>query len=581
MKKIRGSVAWMLVLALLLCGCQTHVASDTTKNHDWMLVGDWTVKGETLKAPGTKNAAALRSAETLGDSWQVSVTVDAGKADCARILLGKDSENIQLAATVSFDGDKAQLSLCEWIYGKWKDLTVGETFPADPDQPMVLMAYRYDGSENIRIALEQNGERLSALKCEEVTARTLAMLTMAGVGADRVVSFSDFAVGVAVRPENPVEVLLKTIQPEDEGFYLALAEAAMEDMLSNFWQGDTETGRILPTSHGYATGTDYTCLWESAMLMFGIYDMWVLTGDEYYKDLLVAEANYIRENFDPQTLETAGGDQNWACDDCAWNAMLYLSLYTVTGDQWFVDRTIGLLDDVNARWYNAELGGMYYRDDVDFMSLYEVGVAVSWLKLWEITGQQRFYDLALRSYEGMHNRLGRDDGIYYTDASIEAPKGEKERIQEASSSSFLTGNMGMAALSAKFYRLTGDQKYLDRVYDINEGLLKYYDKNGVLLNDRDAWTNGVYAAFYASEVLSLPDTEEVRALVNNTALSIATNARTDEGYYGGSWSGPAEGSGSTWYSKGSIPQQSMTTATSVLMILAAAIYDAQIEYYAR
>ena len=214
--------------------------------------------------------------------------------------------------------------------------------------------------------------------------------------------------------------------------------------------------------------------------------------------------------------------------------------------------TVGLLDSVNQRWYDEELNGIYYKDGVDYMSLYEVGISWSWLQLWEITGEQRFYRLALRSYEGMHNRLGRDrnDGLYFVDVGKAPCTFVPAAINEAGSVSFLTGNMGMAALAARFYHITGEQKYLDRVYKTNDGILKYYNKNGILLNDRDAWTNGVYAAVYASWVLTLPDTEELQQLLKNTAFSIVTNARTEDGYYGGSWSGPAEGLDSAWYNGG-------------------------------
>lgn len=211
------------------------------------------------------------------------------------------------------------------------------------------------------------------------------------------------------------------------------------------------------------------------MLVFGLYDVWRLTGDEQYYELLTAEAKYFRESFTEEELEDAGWLINLWSDDCAWNALLYLSFYSVTGDEWFVDWAIGLLDRVNERWYDEELNDIRYRDGVDFMSSYEVGIAWSWLQLWEITGEQRFYDLALRSYEGMHDRLGWDNGLYAVEANAHFKIGEQSEICEAGSSSFLSGNLGMAALSAKFYRLTGEQEYLDRVYKTNEGLLQYYE----------------------------------------------------------------------------------------------------------
>ena len=69
--------------------------------------------------------------------------------------------------------------------------------------------------------------------------------------------------------------------------------------------------------------------------------------------------------------------------------------------------------------------------------------------------------------------------------------------------------------------------------------------------------------------------------IKTTALSILRNARTVDGYYGGSWSGPAEGKLSTWWLIESKPQQIMTSSSSVLMITAAALLEAGVTSYVR
>ena len=385
-------------------------------------------------------------------------------------------------------------------------------------------------------------------------------------------------------PDNAVQKLLKTTGRDDPDYFRRLAALAVEDVLQHFWTGDAETGHFVRTWNGFANDPSRDPRgsgWETGQLLFAVYDLWRATGDDGYLPYIKAEAAFYRENFTQKELTNAGGEFNWATDDCAWNAMQFLAFYTVTQDEWFLQCAIELLDNTRARWYDAGLGGMYYRDDADYMSLYETGCAISWYRIWELTGEQRFYDLALESYEGMHRRLLRDDGLYYCEANVYWPLGEKNTIMEARSSSFLTGNMGMAALAAKFYRQTGDETYLERVKATNEGLLEFYDNDGVLVNDRDAWTNGAFAAYYAADVLSLPETETQQALVRGTAESIMNRARTTNGYYGGSWSGPAEGGKSVWYAGGSVPQQSMTTATSVLMVVSAAVLEAQLEEYAR
>lgn len=385
-------------------------------------------------------------------------------------------------------------------------------------------------------------------------------------------------------PKDAVDELLATMDETDGNYYRKLSALAVNDVLAHFWTGDRETGHFARTWNGLIGDKSRDPRgsgWETAQLVYAVYDLWLATGDDSYRELIEAEAAFFRNNFTKEELANAGGEFNWATDDCAWNAMQFLAFHTVTGDDWFLQCAIELLDNTRARWYDEELNGMYYRDDADYMSLYEVGCAISWLRIWEITGEERFYQLAEQSYEGMHTRLIRDDGLYYCEANKHWPLGEKNTIFEGSSSSFLTGNMGMAALSAKFYKLTGDEKYLERVYATNAGILKRYNDDGVLLNDRDAWTNGAFAAYYAADVLSLPNTEEMQALLKATAVSIVKNARTTNGYYGGSWGGPAEGPTSKWYAKGSIPLQSMTTGTSVLMVVASAVLEARLDDYAR
>ena len=97
---------------------------------------------------------------------------------------------------------------------------------------------------------------------------------------------------------------------------------------------------------------------------------------------------------------------------------------------------------------------------------------------------------------------------------------------------------------------------------------------GVYFDDRDAWANGTFAGDWAEEVLSLPGIDgRHKELLLRTADSIYHKARTADGYYGGSWSGPADGPGSPWSMGGSRPQQIMTSGSSVNLIAAAALAE--------
>ena len=137
--------------------------------------------------------------------------------------------------------------------------------------------------------------------------------------------------------------------------------------------------------------------------------------------------------------------------------------------------------------------------------------------------------------------------------------------------------MGMGVVHARFYRTTGEEKYRQRAIRTAEALTKHLtNAEGVFINDRDAWVNGTFASDWAREVLSLPGVDrQHKAVLQKTADSIYTKARTADGYYGASWSGLAGGTDSAWFRIGSRPQQIMTSASSVDMIVGAAAGDWQ------
>ena len=387
-------------------------------------------------------------------------------------------------------------------------------------------------------------------------------------------------------PLTKIDILNSKIDANASDYYLQLAKFATDDVIANFW--DFEENHMKRYHSGVPVTRDVDsrgATWETAQCVYGIYDMWVVTGDEYYENLLSGEAKFFRDNFTAEELVIAGGNTNWATDDCFWNCMLYLIFYEVTGDKWFIDVTSGLLDSCNERWGDDVAGGgMWYSDDRTAKSLYEVGAAISWFRLWEITGEQRYYDLAYASYNWMYTCLGsnRDDGLYFCSANEYGPVGGASSIAEAGSASFLTANMGMAALAVMFYEATGEQQYLDRAYAVCDGLPLYYDDEGVLLDDRDAWTNGAFATYFASRVLTLPDVnEQTLALCKATATSVVYNDRTPDGYYGGTWKGPSEGSLSIWYCGGSVATQAATTGTAVSMVTSMAVYEAGIKNFVR
>ena len=225
-------------------------------------------------------------------------------------------------------------------------------------------------------------------------------------------------------------------------------------------------------------------------------------------------------------------------------------------------------------WLDDELGGgLWYDNERTRKSLYSAAIVASALSIAEVTEDAAMKDKALGCYRWMEAELLRPDGLYWTDRDRQGPVGraDPDRIGEASSVTFLAGNMGMGVLHARLYRLTGDKLFstvrsarptLSRKNSLSTAFTSMTATPGPTAN---------LPAIGRPTCFHCPASARHRELLFRTATSIDQKARTSQGYYGGSWSGPAEGPGSRWCTRGSRPQQITTSASSVNMIVAAAL----------
>jgi hypothetical protein len=105
------------------------------------------------------------------------------------------------------------------------------------------------------------------------------------------------------------------------------------------------------------------------------------------------------------------------------------------------------------------------------------------------------------------------------------------------------------------------------------------DHAGCFINDRDAFTNGIFASFWARRITGIAGTQHASlAVLRATAKAISVH-RTTDGYrpaYGTGGAGfyPADwDSGGVWEEKGSMANMMHVSGSSACFIVAAA-YDA-------
>lgn len=365
------------------------------------------------------------------------------------------------------------------------------------------------------------------------------------------------------------------------------ARRAYEDLLRNYWIGDNKTGHIIPTWTGIPVeevpdGDLRGGLWERGSMIIVMDNLYRATGDEDIRKRIVLEANRLKALFNVEELTAAGTHLHWACDDCGWHARLYLLFYQYVKDPWYVDCAKLMIDNAVDRWMDNRMGGsMWYRNDKCFKSLYQIAVVLACLDIYEITGEKRYFLIAMECYYWMEMNLKWKAGIYWTDLHVsglpgqvmpamEEYKEDPKFVGDPGSLSFLGGNMAMGAIHARLYRISGLKVYRERLDELCCGLLNIYVRDGCFINDRDAWTDTYCLGEWTREVAILPglDPRLNKALVD-TALSVAENARTEDGHYSAVWRGPAEDPNHRWIRVGSVARQIMTTSTSINWIVCA------------
>ncbi len=349
-----------------------------------------------------------------------------------------------------------------------------------------------------------------------------------------------------------------------------MAAAASADFLRNFWEGSPDTGHFIHCNE--------KMVWEYGMALLGLETLYNATGDPGIKDYFKAQWAHMQEVFTDEEITAPGREPNVACDDAAWTAMTLMAIYRMTDEEKPLTLAAETIINSYAYWKDESLrNGVWYRMGNDgtpakyewSKSGYCAGLILSALSFQEITGGSYLavpglYADTLTLYDWVEKYLRRDgektfgtpvvqgvtaanDKLYYvdfTDNKITGrflPRGfsEKIAIGEAGSNSALFLNTAMSVINRKLYGISEEKICLTKALETANALpISAYNNSGVLLNDRDAWTNATFIGYFVSDVLTQEGIDDrVLALIRNTAISIAKNCRTEEGFYAAEWSG--------------------------------------------
>jgi hypothetical protein len=181
-----------------------------------------------------------------------------------------------------------------------------------------------------------------------------------------------------------------------------------------------------------------------------------------------------------------GGDKFY--DDNSWVAQAKVQQYLTTGDQSALERAKQLFALIVSGWdtsiAHADSGGVFWtqaswssdRNTVSNMPPAEFG-----LRLYQITGDQYYFDWAKRMYDWTNTYLQTPDGLYWDHLDLQG------NIQKT----IWSYNQGVpVGVNVLLYQITGDNAYLQEAERIANAALTYYGTSG--LYNQPAYFNSIF-----------------------------------------------------------------------------------------
>lgn len=349
------------------------------------------------------------------------------------------------------------------------------------------------------------------------------------------------------------------------------AETAYEDVKKNYWKV-TDAYSCLANEFKEGRDTLSELAWNFVMMLLAMETYYHASGDERVQQCVREQMQTYYEHSSEEFYLATGCGSNPAHDDAAWSAMGFILAYRLTNDE----KALGYAREMIIRSYDywqdgTTANGLWYcypKDNnghIQVKSIYCAGLILSALDYYEVTKgtcreDAQMYQRTMDLYEWIEKNLRRDgprvwdgcvfdysDNLYFCDFIDDKPSGayhprqynETEHIIPKNSWTSLFGNMAMAVINGRLFKLTGDRKYRNKSLATANALVRTeFNQEGRFLNDRDAWTNTAFLGMFIREILPLEGADpELGRMLLRTADAIMKNTYYQGGFYGSDWDG--------------------------------------------
>ncbi len=310
----------------------------------------------------------------------------------------------------------------------------------------------------------------------------------------------------------------------------------LRDYVYHFWDRTNAVPRIRPTEgNGYVNNNrkQYT-YWHMAEAANILYWEYKMTHAADIQAMFQSQWNEIKSIYTTEELSSADPSVNRGTinvsDDAAVALQYLLQVNEVTGDPAALSIAERLLSSIQAFFADPNKSGcgiLYATASEDpghqkQSAIIEALTARNALYLYQKTGIASYLTYAQGVWNWIHSCAAHPYEVFFVGADLDPShscykKGvqctEPSAITRGASVAYIGGTMAVASLSAQLYLLTGATSYLEDINSILSAMLQTRTflrpgsnvglSGNVFLNDRDGWSDGIFAQNFAYDVLSL------------------------------------------------------------------------------
>ncbi len=219
-------------------------------------------------------------------------------------------------------------------------------------------------------------------------------------------------------------------------------------------------------------------LWPYSGVLSGVVALYKATKNEKYFDLLESRIlpgleKYFDSSREPasyQSYPVYAGRNDRFYDDNVWLALDFCALYEVTKNEKYLNKALQLYDFIYSGWDEISGGGIYWCEQkkTSKNTCSNAPSAVLCAKLYQITGDEKYLNQSIKTYEWTKNNLmDPTDGVYWDNVNV------KGKIDQRK----YTYNSGqMIEAGVLLYQITKKEVYLQDAQKTAAGTHRFFVK---------------------------------------------------------------------------------------------------------